>query len=236
MIELNKLREDLKNKEVFHCVYELYYDNEILYVGSTKKLRSRLASHSAEKKGLFNQVKYTLCSPSEMAFLEAETIFLKNPIMNSTIPTNPKYVPKSQIIKEMKERISDSIESVDNGFLSINDEGCARNYMDIDKMAILLDKIDGVIFDFYGAGTGIEESVDSISTKEVKTDVKYLYNYLGEIDGEVVTDELSSKIMAHKTAYRELVFRNPLKFQHAINNDHRLAVIINKQFKKDYLK
>lgn len=234
MFELNKLKDALKISDVEHCVYELYHGEDVIYVGSTKKLRSRITAHSAEKKGMFTHVKYVQCAPSEMLALEAETIFKLKPLLNYTMPNNQKYVIKSAAIKEMKEYIADSMESVCDGFLSVNESGGHYVYVDVDKQAELLSRIDDLISSFSGCNSKVPSILNSISLFEVnKPGEKYSYNYAGAIDGEVVTEVFDSKEKAEKAAYREAVSRNIEHFSTVICNDHKIALLINQAIKKE---
>lgn len=73
-----------KCKPTFYVVYHLIKDNEIIYIGSTKDLPTRIGKHRDEK--VFDQVRLCFCSDKEdMLALENYNIYVNSPADNKTV-------------------------------------------------------------------------------------------------------------------------------------------------------
>ena len=64
------------------AIYFLMKGEEVVYVGKTKRIRSRVAEHAKEKSGLFDFVRYFHVEDSEMCASEIANIIAFNPPLN----------------------------------------------------------------------------------------------------------------------------------------------------------
>jgi hypothetical protein len=77
----------LPDYTVSHCVYLLFTDDEIVYVGQTAQLRVRLLNWRGKKIG-FNAWSYVPCDPGELDEVENTLIACLRPRLNKA------YLPK----------------------------------------------------------------------------------------------------------------------------------------------
>lgn len=95
---MNNLKEDFKIKILIKkqslvsnisCLYFLINDEEIVYIGQSKNLTSRIKQHKNDKKfNSFSFIEFKENLNEEEAFF----ILLFNPIYNRAIPQNNKYL------------------------------------------------------------------------------------------------------------------------------------------------
>ncbi len=92
-----------------HCIYSLIDSNEdVVYIGQTANLESRLYSHLANGKD-FSFFKYEVCDKSEATIKESEAIIKHNPKLNTSLPKNPKYKTSDQARKMIEECLNQVI-------------------------------------------------------------------------------------------------------------------------------
>jgi excinuclease UvrABC nuclease subunit len=84
--DLDLLQNEHKKSFIYFLINE---DDEIIYIGQTTCLFSRISAHQQSKK--FVKVKYFIV-PSEISNeAEAEAIIMHKPFLNYNIPSNKKY-------------------------------------------------------------------------------------------------------------------------------------------------
>ena len=113
-----------------HAIYGLYEGEELVYIGSSKNLLSRIAHHIYNKKKIinFDSFSYTLIDKSENLFdIEAEEILRHSPKLNRSIPVNSIFVSfdwirrthfKGRVFK-LREVLADNNIEADYIFRSI---------------------------------------------------------------------------------------------------------------------
>ena len=93
------------------CVYRLIgSDEEVIYVGQTTNLESRIYSHLANGKD-FSFFDYELCEKSRANETERDAIIKHNPKLNVLLPKTPEYKTVDQARKIIEDCMSDIFES-----------------------------------------------------------------------------------------------------------------------------
>ena len=87
------------------CVYKLYKDSTVVYVGQSKELKTRLYTH-LNKKVDYDSFSFVSCTEDEVDELEAHTIILFNCELNKNIPRSKKYPPISVYKKEIRKAVT----------------------------------------------------------------------------------------------------------------------------------
>ena len=90
-------------------VYELFLDDELIYVGQSKQVQSRIMNHLRNKEIRFDSFNITECDKSELNDIEAEYIIERNPVRNKTIPKNSVYCYKTSMISDITEFFTEVI-------------------------------------------------------------------------------------------------------------------------------
>jgi hypothetical protein len=107
MLSRYKLHE-FNLKRDWSYVYILYYKFEIVYIGMTIKLDSRLLSHIKDKQ--FDSAKYILTSPVDAPRIERELISFYKPKYNTVHKydrgknPNKVYLPKKEPKKPLPKK------------------------------------------------------------------------------------------------------------------------------------
>lgn len=99
MTLLNK-DEIINNSEEYKDICGIYFlmkDDEIVYVGQSQSIYSRLYSHNKDINKKFDKYYYTEVSNNELDDKESEYIFKFNPIYNKILPEHPKFKTLNQI-------------------------------------------------------------------------------------------------------------------------------------------
>jgi hypothetical protein len=126
-VQLNTRYKINKEHNLGTVIYYLYKDSEIVYIGSTKNLWSRLSTHIKEKD--FDSYEIEKTTEKDRYNDEARLIFKHSPKYNKTLPTNDIYAPISKIMtrggfpKELLEPLYDimGVEWNDKKYLILNE-------------------------------------------------------------------------------------------------------------------
>ena len=84
-IKINKVRG----------VYFLFDDDELVYIGQSENILSRIASHLNDKR--FDSYNFIECQYGNLDALEAKYILKYNPKYNKTLPCGGEWLSKSAI-------------------------------------------------------------------------------------------------------------------------------------------
>lgn len=105
-------RNIFETKGISCCTYHLIRGGEVVYVGQSTNIQSRLKSHVS---GPMDFDSFTLfeCSESELSNNEAEDIVTYNPEHNSLLPVNDKYLSVSAYTKEVSEVVREFADSLE---------------------------------------------------------------------------------------------------------------------------
>lgn len=145
-IEINSLQQDTKInliefeeldtgiEEYFGYIYYLISEEgEIVYIGKTISLRSRIASHLKDK--IFKRVWYKKVSLDFLDEEEKEQIIKRLPKYNKTIPNDPFWMTIDELQKKFPHIYTRRVKflriSHDLNITPINGYYCAPHYMHI---------------------------------------------------------------------------------------------------------
>ena len=84
---------EYKKKLSEYYVYVLVNNGSVVYVGQTSNIETRLLAHEKTKE--FDSYFSIECDRKYLSAFEAELIVKLNPILNSTLPSQVKYITKS---------------------------------------------------------------------------------------------------------------------------------------------
>lgn len=73
------------------CVYKLMHNSEVVYVGQSVNLYSRLGTHLSSSK-VFDECEYEECRVEELDSKETQAIIAHKPKYNKDIPNSDRYV------------------------------------------------------------------------------------------------------------------------------------------------
>lgn len=226
------LNELLKHNNVYCCVYELYFNDDLLYVGSTKDLLIRLRQHSTAKKEIFNRVEFTKCKPSEMTMLEAEKIFTLNPAMNVSMPKNNQYELTTSSARDLAQFTSNLVLRSDNAFNGVGKDGAVKRYIDKDIIDDLKKDISDLISNKIGCSNQISSIMNSVGANRKRNGE--CWEYAGTVNGENVTDYKYSESKAIGMAFMVAGSIDPSSFFDIKEKDHSLALAMNECGFHDY--
>lgn len=105
-------------------VYELFLNDELIYVGQSVDVKSRILQHVRAGEIFFDSFNVTNCEKSELNDIEASYIIERGPKRNLTIPVNSIYCTRSaiqnEVMKHIKEKTRelDVVHSTGNGHMS----------------------------------------------------------------------------------------------------------------------
>lgn len=123
IIEGGNISDD-KDKHFDGKVYFLLKNNEVIYVGQSKSLKARLASHG--DKG-FDDVSF-ICAPDHaLNDVEAFYIVKFNPELNRSIPSSNVYTMKSKVRESMIEILDDTVAKLIDECEVVYQTKAARN-------------------------------------------------------------------------------------------------------------
>lgn len=231
-MKIKELVENLKSNNVHCCVYELYFNDNLLYVGSSKDLLKRIKSHILAKKDIFNRVEFTSCKPSEMTELEARKIFTLNPAMNVSMPQNNQYTLTSSAARDLAQFTSGLVLGSEFAFSGIGKDGAVKRYIDIDEVDDLKKDIRLLISRRLGCSNQINSIIGTISA-ERKLNGKSS-EYAGTVDGRTVTDYKYNESKAIGMAFMVAGSLDPNSFSEIREKDHLLALAMNECGFYDY--
>ena len=80
-------------------IYFLINGDEIVYVGQSVDIYSRISQHSKDVLKTFDNFYILECPAEHLSILEAHFIFKFHPFLNSTFPTNHAYKSFNQLKK-----------------------------------------------------------------------------------------------------------------------------------------
>jgi len=87
-------------KDFRFVVYMLVKNDEVIYVGQSRNLKSRVCSHVGNEAD-FDYIDFFDVDPFEANNVEADRIVRYNPKFNTTLPKNDTYMAKSTFKREM---------------------------------------------------------------------------------------------------------------------------------------
>lgn len=94
------------NDSGYTCIYSLKTAHgKYLYVGQTKNLRKRLATHRRGDR-YFKNFDYFFCRDEDANNAEAKAIVAAAPTKNSALPSNDIYISKTEARKLLLNNIS----------------------------------------------------------------------------------------------------------------------------------
>lgn len=73
------------------CIYFLFDDEKLVYIGVTENLRKRIGQHIYKSEIVFNSFSYHQTDTLDHE-LEADLIFKYKPMFNKSIPPNKKWI------------------------------------------------------------------------------------------------------------------------------------------------
>ena len=102
---------------VYFLILQHKYTADIMYVGQSKNVFSRLASHINDPNKVFNRFAYISCEPHELDILESLYILHLHPKLNSKAggkETGQYLTPikHSHLMKLHKKLVEDAIEEI----------------------------------------------------------------------------------------------------------------------------
>jgi len=106
--DCNKQLPDSKSLRL--VIYRLVKNNEVIYVGQSKNLKSRACSHRGNEAD-FDYVYFFDVDPFDANNIEAENIVNHNPKFNTNLPKNDSYIAKAAFKKEMLSAINMIIDA-----------------------------------------------------------------------------------------------------------------------------
>ena len=84
-------------EEFGYIYYLLFHDNEVMYVGQSKNVFSRIGAHLSSGVIPFFMFRYFEVLPHEMNDIEAEEIIKYRPRYNNSIPSNNTFFNLEQM-------------------------------------------------------------------------------------------------------------------------------------------
>ena len=90
------------------CVYCLYLDGNVVYVGQTINLTTRLTNHKASRD--FDSFSFFSCSIDDLDTLEAIKIVELSPPENKTLPKNDLFICDKDAKKILLNTITELID------------------------------------------------------------------------------------------------------------------------------
>lgn len=84
-------------------IYFLIYDKEIVYVGQSINVISRIEDHALRRSGTFNKFSWIQCNYEELDKWEGFYIGKYLPKYNGCIPKNPFFINFKNIGKEIRK-------------------------------------------------------------------------------------------------------------------------------------
>lgn len=104
--------KNLMPKKEDYCVYSLLDSNKnIIYVGQSSNLKSRIFNHLSSDKE-FDYVEWSLCEEADMNNLEAMGIVKANSPMNKILPKNDLYMSIGSIKRDVDIGITKLLSDV----------------------------------------------------------------------------------------------------------------------------
>lgn len=101
--ELFNLSQPLNSSLV--GIYFLFQDQELVYVGQSFSIYSRIGTHCADREKVFNRVAIILCDVSELDALETQYIFKFKPKFNKKIPYDSiGYFKTKTILGKLRQK------------------------------------------------------------------------------------------------------------------------------------
>lgn len=97
-------------------VYLLIDSGDVVYVGQSRNLASRVSSHIQSEEKDFDSVEFHECSEDELPEIEAMLIAMMKPKYNRTIPKCESYKSYSQVKKEYQGMHSVILEYLEPSF------------------------------------------------------------------------------------------------------------------------
>lgn len=88
IIDLKTTKPYYKNNKIYdYCIYFLWFEEELVYIGQTSCLKGRISSHKSDK--LFDRVTYTIIKDgyTNVLKIEAENIKHYKPVFNNKTKT-----------------------------------------------------------------------------------------------------------------------------------------------------
>jgi excinuclease UvrABC nuclease subunit len=80
-------------------IYFLIHGSEVVYVGQSVDIYSRISQHSKDVLKTFDSFSILECPAEHLGILEAHYIFKFHPLLNTTFPTNHAYKSFTQLKK-----------------------------------------------------------------------------------------------------------------------------------------
>jgi len=106
MIIIPKSKKELA-ADAGACVYFLYLNDEVVYVGQSANLVVRLSGHSKQRE--FDSFSFITTEISELNNIEALSIVEHKPTGNKTLPINDYYASHSKIASQVRDTVMDKI-------------------------------------------------------------------------------------------------------------------------------
>jgi len=122
-------------------IYRLMKDNEVVYVGQTKNIKTRMQQHTSSEKD-FDLVQFYPCEVSSSTRIERDEILRFRPVLNKGLPKTDKYITLRQAATTTGKAVSERMFSyLDIVFEGSKDKIAGRTYVlasEVDKKAKLL--------------------------------------------------------------------------------------------------
>lgn len=125
-------------KKKSSCIYRLFYNGVVVYVGQTINIRARIINHIPYKN--FDFFDFEFCEKSDANELEAESIARHKPIHNKALPRNKKLLLLGTVKSEVRKLTYEILESMDH--VKISDEDSGYKYITKELRQEFLDYIN----------------------------------------------------------------------------------------------
>lgn len=108
-------------KKKSSCIYKLFHNGVVVYVGQTTNIRARIINHMGYKN--FDFFDFEFCEKINANELESELIVKYRPIYNKSLPRNKKLILLGTVKSEVKKLTYEILESMDHIKISNEDSG-----------------------------------------------------------------------------------------------------------------
>ena len=127
--------------DVGTCIYFLYLNKEIVYIGQSGCLVARLSCHHGHRD--FDSFSFVEAKSHELNDLEALSIAHHKPVGNKTLPINNHYISHSRVANQVKDAVMDNIKELSESFfIGIAPNKSKIKYIDNNLCHQLIDHIN----------------------------------------------------------------------------------------------
>lgn len=88
-------------ENTFRGLYLLYFQKEIVYIGTSKNVFHRIFIHFKEGKIIFDAYRWVHIEQDELHEIEAEAIVHLKPVYNKVIPPNSRFIREETVLNHL---------------------------------------------------------------------------------------------------------------------------------------